>query len=238
MGNRGFAAAAILAAAAAGCSSVTGAYENDAARAVQIKGGFRFEGKGIEESFKLREQAVLPMRIAVYGLDTNPCGGFEDLRVGDLDRLLEPDREDFSEVLPLPGFLAGPRTLDVDTLRQAAAVAHADVLLLYEQSTTYDESRSALAILNLLILPAWLVPTTPYTIEMDTRAALVDVRNGLVYLTLHDFRRDENHAPSALVADRARERREEVRAAAFETLAAQMREKLARLRVRSTAEAK
>ena len=227
--------AGLVGAASAGCSSVAAAYERDASLAVEMQGGFRFDDPTVEESFKKAEQAVFPMRLAVYGLSTNIHGKFEDRRLADLSRLLDEDREAFSEVLPLPDFLAGARSLDVASLRRAAAQAHADALLLFQQNVYFDESISPLMLVNILLLPALFVPTTPYSVELDTRAALVDVRNGVVYLTIHDLRRGEGRAPKAYVDEWAKERKEEVRAEAFAALRDSLRAKLARLKERTEA---
>jgi hypothetical protein len=230
MQGRGFAVAAVLVLAGAGCSSVEAAYLREEGLAVDVQGGFRFDDAAIEESFRMPDQLVFPMRIAVYGLESNRYGHFEDARTGDLGKALEGSREHFSDVLPLPDFLIGGRSRDVETLRKAAARAHADVLLLYEQEVDLDTSTSPLLLLNLAVLPCWLVPTTPFEVDLDTSAALVDVRNGVVYATARDRRTGDGVAPSASTDAWAKDVKAALREEAFSSLRDSLKGKLDRLR--------
>ena len=65
---------------------------------------------------------------------------------------------------------------------------------------------------------------------MDTRAALVDVRNGLVYTTARDARSAEGMAPSATLDNAAREVKQRLRRESFEALRASLTAKVERLR--------
>jgi len=214
-------AAAFAAVLGAGCSSVEAAYERSAP--VEARGGFQFKDLGIEESFQRKEQVRFPARIALYGFERNPYGTFSDGKVIDLEKALGEDAALFSEVLPVPRFLAQDGTArDVEVLRGAAARAHADVLLLYEQEVEMRQSTSPLRILNLTIVGAWLVPSTPYEIHVETWAALLDVRNGVIYQTFHDARTVEGSAPSALADDHAKATKTALRGDVFRSLAGEI----------------
>lgn len=208
-----------------GCASVDAAYER--AAAVDARGGFKFDESGIEQSFQRVEQLRFPARIAVWGIERNPYGTFSDGKVIDLEKALAADETLFSEVLPIPRFLS-ERGGDVDALRKAAALAHADVLFLYEQEVGMEQRADLLRILNLTIVGAWVIPSTPYEIRIETWAALVDVRNGVIYLTLHDSRKAEGNAPSAVADDRAKETKSTLRGEVFRSLAEELAKKLAK----------
>lgn len=210
---------------AAGCTSVSAAYERGAP--VEARGGFKFDESGIEQSFQRVEQLRFPARIAVWGIERNPYGTFSDGKVIELERTLAADGALFSEVLPIPRFLS-PGGGDVDSLRKAAALAHADVILLYEQEVHMDENPNFLRILNLTIVGAWVIPSTPYEIRIETWAALVDVRNGVIYTTLHDSRTGEGNAPSAVADEWAKETKTALRGEAFRSLAEELAKKLAK----------
>jgi hypothetical protein len=212
---------------AAWCTSVGAAYER--AEPVDASGGFKFDDAGIEQSFQRKEQLLFPARIAVYGIERNPYGTFSDGKVIELEKALAADEALFSEVLPIPRFLSEEgRARDVDTLRKAAARAHADLLLLYEQQVDMEQSPNFLRILNLTIVAAWIVPSTPYEIRIETWAALVDVRNGVIYTTLHDSRAGEGNAPSAVADDRAKETKTALRGEVFRSMAEEIARKLAK----------
>jgi hypothetical protein len=233
---RGLVALFVVAAAAslaAGCASATAACERAPELAVE-EGGFRFDGSDVERSFSCAEQAVFPMRLAVAGLESNRFGTFEDARVADFEKALDADRERFSDVLPLGGFLSGGGRCcrDVASLRAAAARTHADAILLYEQRVDVDQCRTPLAILNLTLVGCWIVPSVSFDVALDTRAALVDVRNGVVYATLHDVRTGSDSSPSALVDSSARDLKARLRGEAFAALRESLGEKITRMRER------
>ncbi len=215
----------VLALLATGCTSVSAAYERGAA--VESPVGFRFDESGIEQSFQRKEQLRFPARVAVWGIERNPYGTFSDGKVIEFERALAADGALVSEVLPIPPFLAR-KGGDADALRKAAALAHADAILLYEQEVRMEESVGAFRFLNLTIVGAWVVPSTPFEIRIETWAALVDVRNGVVYTTLHDSRGVEGNAPSAVADDRAKEAKTALRGEAFAALAEELSAKLAK----------
>lgn len=78
----------LAALATAGCASAAAACELSPDLAVE-EGGFQFDDPTIEESFARAEQAPFPRRLAVYGLESNEFGVFEDPRVADFERALE-----------------------------------------------------------------------------------------------------------------------------------------------------
>jgi hypothetical protein len=232
--NGALALAGALAVAGAGCSSVTLAYER---RTAVEEGTFQFDDASVEESFAKRAQIRFPARVAVFGIERNRFGRWADPEVVQFEAALGEDGEHVAEVLPLPGFLTGEgRVRDVAALRRTAARAHADAILLYEQDVALEDGANALRILNLTIVGAWVIPSTWYRVDLETTAALVDVRNGVVYATLHDARSVEESCPSARVAEAARETKKRVRGEAFDALVGSLREKLRRMRETASAE--
>jgi hypothetical protein len=227
-GIPGLVAAMLLAASAsAGCASVEAAYERS--ERVETR-GFQFDDPTIEQSFARADQLRLPARVAVYGFERNRFGTYSDGKGAQFEKALEADDAHFSEVLPIPKFLAQEgRARDVETLRRSAAKAHADTILLYEQEVEMDQSTSPLVLLNLTIVGAWVIPTVSYETRLETTAALVDVRNGVIYATLHDERRGVGTSPSALAADAAKETKARLREEAFKEMAASLKQKLDRL---------
>jgi hypothetical protein len=222
---------AVLAAALAcgGCASASAVYRDAGPAEERI--GFRFDDASVAESFARAEQIRLPARLAVHGIERNPRGTFADSRRAEFEKALEGDAGLCAEVLPLPRFLTEDgRARDVDGLRRAAARGRADLLLLYEQEVLVEEeTRSPLVILNLTVIGAWLVPAAPYRVRLETWAAVVDVRNGVIYAALHDARERRTSAPTATLDDHARETRGALRSEAFAALAADLGR---RLRVR------
>jgi hypothetical protein len=212
-------ATVVLALAAAGCSSMEAAYERGAS--VADAGSFEFKDIGIEEAFRRKEQIRFPARVAVWGIERNRHGAFADGKVVELERALAAEEGLFSEVLPIPRFLA-ERNCSADALRQSAALAHADVLLLYEQRLAVDERSDWLRVFNVTVVGAWIVPSTPYEMRLETWAALLDVRNGVVYTMLHDDRVASGSFPSATAGERSKEVKAGLRGGAFRTLAADL----------------
>src|SRR5688572_11910302 len=227
------AAVVALAAAATGCASIAGAYEMSASARLDDKPSFQFDSPSIEEAFQRRAQLPVPARIAVCGAETSPYGRFADTKAVEFERALRDDGARWKTVDTVPSFLAGKDRGSVAALRRAAAQMHCDAILLYEQSVKMETSRSPMLLLNVLLFPAISVPTQPFEVALETEAALVDVRNGFVYLTLHDQRRVEGRAPTAYLDEWARDLKSEARGEAF----AGMREELARRLARETATA-
>lgn len=221
------AAAVLLSVAAAGCSSVAGAYEEEGRLAAGDR-GFRFDDLAVRESFERAPQLRFPSRILVAGLESNRTGCYGSPGQQALVEAMGKDVGLWSEAAPLPWFLVAGPPGDVEALRRAAAQSQADLLLLYEQSVTLDQDRNALSVLNLLVLPTLFLPTVPYEATVRSAAAVVDVRNGLVYATAADERREGGIAPSAWVSGGARDLKRRLMAEALAAMHADLKERIVR----------
>ncbi len=220
---------ALAAAGSAGCASVGSAYAGGDGMAARLEGSMALPAEGA-----LSKQPVLPpkrpFRIAVAGTEQNPRGTFADLESLGLEEALLRRSDLYSDVVGLPGFLDGnPRARTLDGLCFAAERAQADALLIYETRMDAEQRNTPLVVLNIAILPAWIVPSVPWEISLDTRAVLVHPATGTVWTSVRDARRGDGMAPSALSGVHARDAKRELRAAAFEALAAGLAEKLDRL---------
>jgi len=64
----------------------------------------------------------------------------------------------------------------------------------FEKTVQVKDKTGALSALNLLVLPCFVVPTQTNDLVLHLRAAVVDVRNNLVYATFEDHREERVHA--------------------------------------------
>ena len=224
-----FMAAVIL--ATAGCASARGAYECAEDRRVAAAGGvagIRFDDADIERSFRLAEQLNPPLKLAVVGVERNEYGVFQDVESQELEHALAQERGVVRDVLPIFDGLAGPpgQCMELERLRRAAARAHADAILLYDQRVTIRDTFTPLRIFNLTLIGAWVFPTSAYEMTMDTRVAVIDVRNGVVFTTVRDVRTEDHLAPSATRDEHARDAKRDLRRKAFDAVRTALREKI------------
>lgn len=82
--------------------------------------------------------------------------------------------------------------------------------------------------MNLTIIGAYIVPGLSYELTMETRAALVDVRNGVIYAVVRDTRSARETAPTGTADDRAKETKRRLRTESFDALATSLRDKIDR----------
>jgi hypothetical protein len=131
-------------------------------------------------------QVTLPARLAVADASNPWLRENRNRLPGTVEKLAE-DRGSWKDVNSLFTFEddAAMRSARFEDLRQAAARQQADLLLVLRRSERVESSGNALSILKLLILPMLFLPTEDVETTSSLRAAVVDVRNGLVYAT-HD----------------------------------------------------
>jgi hypothetical protein len=234
MSARLFVAIAVSVALAAGCASPSGAYLDADDRRVgpaEAAWGVSFDDASIQDAFQLPEQLAVPLKLATVGIERNPYGVYLDREADELDQRLAKDRVTFRDVVPLVDFLFSGRergTLDLDRIRRVAARAHAEALLIYDQKIRVESSYNPLCLLNLTIVGAYVVPGLSYELTMETRAALVDVRNGVIYAVVRDSRSAREMAPTGTADDCAKETKRRLRQESFDALATSLRDKIDR----------
>jgi hypothetical protein len=219
---------------AAGCASPSGAYMDADDRRMgpaDSSWGISFDDASIQDAFQLPEQLAVPLKLATVGIERNPYGVYLDREADELDQRLAKDRVTFRDVVPLVDFLFSGRergTLDLDRIRRVAARAHAEALLIYDQKVRVESSYNLLCLLNLTIVGAYVVPGLSYELTMETRAALVDVRNGVIYAVVRDTRSVRELAPTGTADNCAKEAKRRLRQESFDALATSLRDKIDR----------
>lgn len=179
--------AALVLLATAGCAT-SARWETRNLAAAETADGWQIVGDAQQLQFAKSVQVRLPAKLAV----ASPQARREEIadrrrHVGLVDRL-RTDDETFTDVVSLFDWADESTNCwgDREAFRRAAGAHQADLMLLYRPVVTVEEQRNALAILNLLILPAFLVPTQSDRVAVGLEALLVDVRNGNVYSTFED----------------------------------------------------
>jgi hypothetical protein len=210
---------------AAGCSSYASARlapDDAAERPAEIFGTIE------NREFAKQVQVDLPAELVVAEVRRGGSAGRQleaDKRSVQLTGSLAQAKSTFSDVAPL--FADGAKTFEA--LRGAASAQHADLMLITEMSERVEDRSGVLQVLNILILPAWLVPTKTDDLTLHLRAAVVDVRNGLVYATFEDHREERVHSPSASRRDSVDEGFDRLYAASLDGLRARVDERLQKL---------
>ena len=188
-------AAALAALSAAGCSSYASARlapdEATLGRAPEIFGEIeKFE-------FEKHVQVKLPAQLVVAEVASRSRGDREDSsdkRGVQLVEALSQEKSAFADVSPL--FATGGAD-QFDRLRRAASRHHADLMLVTSMVEQVKDRTGALSALNILVFPCFVVPTQTNDLVLHLRAAVVDVRNNLVYATFEDHREERVHATVA-----------------------------------------
>lgn len=184
-------------ATAGGCASYASArlVDDDSASAPEIFGDVA------QREFGKRVQVKLPSDLVVAEVSGRTVRNHvdrADKRSVQLAESLAEDKSTFSNVAPLFVDAAGARYGD---LRSAAARQQADLILVTSMSESVRSENGVLPVLNLLVLPYFLVPSQTNDLTLHLRAAVVDVRNDLVYATFEDHREERMHATSAAEND-------------------------------------
>jgi hypothetical protein len=147
--------------------------------------------------FAKQVQAKLPAELVVaevFASGTRRREQKDDKRTAQMLDALAEDRATFSNVEPLFTEAAACEYRD---LRAAASRHHADLMLITTMSERVEGRTGAEGALNLLVLPCFVAPLMTSDLALHVRAAVVDVRNDLVYATFEDHREDRVHATAA-----------------------------------------
>lgn len=205
--------------AAGGCATYASArlVEDGSTEAPEIYGDVA------QREFGKRVQVKLPSDLVVAEVcarSTRTQPSRADKRSVQLTETFAEDKATFSNVAPL---FVDSRNSRYADLRSAAARQQADLMLVTTMSESVRSENGVLPVLNLLVLPYFLVPSQTNDLTLHLRAAVVDVRNDLVYATFEDHREERVHATSAAERDDVE--------AAFDRLYA---ESLAKMRARVT----
>lgn len=145
--------------------------------------------------FAKRVQVKLPADLVVAEVRGNTHGGdmTADKRSVQLTTALGEERSAFADVSPL--FLA---STNLGELRTAAARQHADLMVVTTMEERVRDDGNALGfvgrLLNLLIVPAFVLPGEADKLSLSIRAAVIDVRDDLVYATFQDHREEDIHS--------------------------------------------
>jgi hypothetical protein len=204
-------------ATAGGCTSYASARLVDD----ESTGAPEIYGDVAQREFGKRVQVKLPSDLVVAEVcarSSRSQPSRADKRSVQLTESLAEDKATFSNVSPLFVDSGGARYGD---LRSAAARQQADLMLVTTMSESVRSENGVLPVLNLLVLPYFLVPSQTNDLTLHLRAAVLDVRNDLVYATFEDHREERMHATSAAERDEIE--------AAFDRLYA---ESLAKMRAR------
>lgn len=147
-----------------------------------------------------------------------------------LERVVERlghERDALSYVSPLFGAdLERARSDSGEDWRRMAAAQHqADLLLITQWRETVNSQSNPLKILDLLLLPMLILPTHPNRIEVALKAAVVDVRNGLVHASALSTGRSEISSTLAGENQDVRDELDDLHAAAVEDLVDKLRDR-------------
>jgi len=189
----GLAASAVFL-ASAGCASYASARLDDSDAAARTPEVF---GEIEKLEFGKSVQVTLPAELVVADVVGRVSGDHErtsDRRGVELTDALAADKATFADVEPL---FTEPGTGGLDALRAAASRHHAQLLIVTSMTEQVKDANGVLPLLQLLIVPCFLVPTQTDDLVLHLRAAVIDVRNGLVYATFEDHRRERVHATLA-----------------------------------------
>lgn len=165
----------------------------------------QISGEDIAAAFAQAGQMHLPARLAVARLGETRRGrtvaatSFATVPTPELE-LVEARLAKgtvWSSITLLSPLFAGSQSPNLNQLRLEAARTHADLLLVYGLNGSEAYRPNALAVLNLALLPAFILPGSDVETGTVGGMALVDVRNGHVYAMagVEDWR--AGTAPSA-----------------------------------------
>jgi len=148
----------------------------------------------------------LPSELVVADMCAKSYGGREnkaDKRTVQLTDALVAEKTTFANVEPL---FVDAWSAKYGDLRSTASRHHADLMLVASMTERVkNENNVLLGALNILVVPAFVVPTRTQDIALHLRVAVVDVRNDLVYATFEDHREERVHATAVGESDAVEE---------------------------------
>lgn len=172
----------------------------------------------VREAAAVEPQLSFPARIGLARI-ASPAGGTAALTSipsdevalwADVAHTLGPSFGEFVPISPLVAEMMSPRDGSgnvgsvVSAIRLAAARQHVDVVLIYETFGTAKSEGNFLAIADLTIIGAFLLPNRDVEAQGAAQAILIDVRNGYPYAQLQAAADDTSLSASAN-ADAARD---------------------------------
>lgn len=176
-------AATLVLTALSGCASYASMRLEEGAEAERKPEVF---GEIEKWEFEKHVQVKLPAELVVAEVRNKVDRGRDDTadkRAVQLVDALALEKSTFADVAPL---FADAVPGGFDRLRISAARHHADLLLVTSMTERVRDESGAAQSLKLLLLPTFLVPTETNDLTLHVRAAIVDVRNSLVYATFED----------------------------------------------------
>ena len=141
----------------------------------------QFTDEDVQRAFSRAAQLKLPAKLAIY--EATSRGAEYDIRdnetIETIVELLKDEKKFYQIVVLAPTFIQGD--IAPMSLRRAAASHRADLTLLCESDFQVRVRPRILAILDLTIVGAFLVPSRQIEVESRVTAHLIDTRNGLIY---------------------------------------------------------
>ena len=201
------------------CGSTAGYYTTDAATVDAAER--QVFGDLAAHHFGKRMQVQLPAKLAVVDVTGDTWNGVSDRRLVQAVEGLVEDDVTYTDVVSLS---AGDGDVDPEGLRNQAAAHQADLELIVLRREEVHSNHHGLGILNVLIIPMFVVPTQSNDVHLTVCAMVRDVRNGLIYTTFDHH--DERNVWSSFTGERADIRR--TADALYTECVAKMRESLTR----------
>jgi len=196
---------------------------------------------------RIGRESVPPFGAARFGGETArvklmPPSAEESEAWLKLAKDLGPEFGEFVAVSPLIAALVSnePPTGDslketMNTIRVTAARQHLDAVLIYEAEGTADNRTNPLAIANLSIIGAFVLPSHNVKAQGIAQAMLVDVRNAYPYGTIQAEANDQTLAVQFGNDRVAQDLSKRVAAAAVENLTHEARDMMRELKVKLAA---
>jgi hypothetical protein len=216
MSNMGKVVVLAAALAAAGCASSA---KLDASSSRNL--GLEREVFGDIErlQFAKQVQVRLPAKLAVADVS----GEEADRRRTQTIEALSKDTSTWSDISSVFA-MAGEAAYRFEDLRAAAARQQSDLMLVAQRTEDTVRSSNWMGVFKILLVPMLFLPTEELKTTVSVRAAVIDVRNGIVYTTFDSHKEREQTTSLASWKGSGREDRE----ALFGETATEMREALAR----------
>jgi hypothetical protein len=156
--------------------------------------------------FGKKAELKLPSELVVADMRAKSTRGREaksDKRTVQLVDSLAGEKATFANVEPM---FVDAWSAKYGDLRSTASRHHADLMLVASMTESVEnENNLLLGAMNLLIVPAFVVPTRTQDLALHLRVAVIDVRNDLVYATFEDHREERVHATAVGESDAVEE---------------------------------
>ena len=169
--------------------------------------------------FSKQVQVRLPAKLAVADV----TGWDSNRRAAQAIAALAEDPGTWSDVTSV-FFAPGERDFSFEDLRAAAARQQSDLMIVAQRTEVSEQESNGLGIFKILILPMLFLPTEDLRTTVGVRAAVIDVRNGLVYTTFDTHKEREATTTYAGADTHGRRDRDEL----FTETLTEMRTTLAR----------